>query len=249
MQPEIHIGVLGIPTYFLVVAIAASLGGFWFLKRANARELNPTVALDLVLISLVTGFLGARLFHVFYEEPTYYAENYLRVLYIWNGGFVFLGGLLTAFLVNLFYCQWRREPFWLWADLAALPLGLSYAVGRIACFLNGCCYGRECHFPWGVTLDGIERHPTPLYATAWESVLLLVLLRFEPRWRMPGVTFHVWIIGHSIGRILMEAFRDDPRGPALGGLSVATWICLGLASLATTHLVMAIQEARQSRNS
>lgn len=245
MYPELSLGAVSLPTYFLVVALASALGGFWFVRRAERRDLNKTVALDLVLLVLAAGFIGARLFHVFYEEPAYYAEHPWRVLHVWNGGFVFLGGLFASFFTGLWFCQWQREPFWLWADLAALPTSLAYAIGRLGCFLNGCCFGRECHYPWAFVQDGVPRHPAPLYASAYEFIWLFILTRLEPRWRVPGTTFHVWLIGHALGRLVMESFRDDPRGPLLGGLSIGTWLSLGLASLAATHLSLALNAVKK----
>src|SRR5690606_6314306 len=104
-------------------------------------------------------------------------------------------------------------------------LAFAYAAGRSACFLAGCCYGRYCDLPWAI--DG--RHPTQLYAAAWEMgvVFILLGLRPSPFFQNPGRIFYLWMILHGIGRFIMEAFRDDFRGPSLG-LSISGWISLGL---------------------
>lgn len=132
-----------------------------------------------------------------------------------------------------------------WLDFACLPMGLSYAIGRVGCFMNGCCYGKICLLPWGVQFAAHERwgmavlprHPTQAYAAGFEilSVALLATLESsKPLWlRRSGRLFLLWILLHSVNRVIMEHWRDDYRGALLARLSLATWIslALGLASL------------------
>jgi phosphatidylglycerol:prolipoprotein diacylglycerol transferase len=233
---------LEIPTYYVVVSASALIGCLWFLKRATQERMPKLIAIDLTLVVLIAGFVGARLLHVFYEEPAYYAEHPWNVLKVWNGGFVYLGGMIAATVAAAFFCDFKREPFWVWADTAAPPVALAYALGRVGCFLNGCCYGRECVLPWAVFMGDAYRHPTQLYATFWELWTIAVLLGIEKislkqrRPRVPGVTWSVWLIFHGTGRLIMERFRVDPRGPDILGLSISSWsslalIVLGLALL------------------
>lgn len=236
MYPVLNLPYLPpVSTYFLIISVATSLSAAWFLRRARGRELSRVTAIDLTLVILIAGFLGARLFHIAYEEPDFYAHHPLAILYVWNGGFVYLGGLIAAFLAALYFCQSRGEPFWLWADVAAPPLGLGYALGRLGCLANGCCYGRECHLPWAVHLHGADRHPTQAYAALWTLAVVIALTWTEGRWRRTGTLFHAFIIAFSLGRVGMELFRDDPRGPAFLGLSISLWISLSVAVAAACN--------------
>lgn len=228
MYPVIHLGALEISTYFLVISLATTLGALWFLKRARHRGLSQIRAIDITLVCLGCGFAGARLLHVIYEEREFYRASPLRFFEIWYGGFVFLGGLLGAVTGVLIFCRLRREPFLLWADLAALPVALTYALGRVACFFNGCCYGRSCELPWAVTLAGTHRHPTQIYASLFEVCSLVFLLKLERRLKVSGTLFALWLGLHAAGRLMMEYFRDDPRGELLFGASLGTWMSLGL---------------------
>lgn len=229
MYPYIGLApTFAISTYYLVISATALVASLWFLRRTAAHKLSRIVAIDFTLVTLACGFLGARLLHVFYEEPAYYIVAPFRILEVWNGGFVYLGGLLGAALGAAFFCDWKREPFWLWADLAAPPAALAYALGRIGCFLNGCCYGHECLLPWAVSLNGVPRHPTQIYATLWELSVVAMLLLMERRLKNPGALFGLWLILHAFGRIILEQFRGDPRGPAILSLSISTWISIGL---------------------
>jgi phosphatidylglycerol:prolipoprotein diacylglycerol transferase len=213
-----------VSTYFLTISLGCVLGCYWFLRRADARGMTRVSAIDIALVCLVSGFIGARLLHVFWEEPAYYRENFWRVFQVWNGGFVFYGGVIGAFFGTSFFCNWRREPFWMWADMAAPPISLTYAVGRIGCFLNGCCYGRYCEVPWAVA----GRHPTQLYAVGMEVLALSVVLVAEKRLKRVGQIFGTWLFLHALGRAVMEAFRADPRGDTIAGLSLGSLISLAL---------------------
>lgn len=227
MLPFIHF-IVPISTYFLVISIACTLAVIWFVRRAEKRNLNRVTAIDLTISVLVGGLLGARLLHIFWEEPNFYRENPLAVFQVWNGGFIFLGGVVGAWIAGALFCQIRREPFWFWADIATIPVSFGYALGRIACFLNGCCYGKYCDLKWAVYMQGGYRHPTQLYASVLEFVILAILLKVEPKVRLSGSLFGSWLVLHSISRLIMEQFRDDPRGPSLAGLSLGTWMSVAL---------------------
>lgn len=224
MYPFLQLGPITISTYFLIISIAATIGAVWFLRRNSAQDLSRVIAIDFTLVAMISGFIGARLLHVLYEEPEYYRGSILRIFEVWNGGFVFLGGVLGGVAGVYSYCLLRKVPFLMMLDLAVIPLSFAYALGRIACFFNGCCFGRRCELPWAMTLNGEHRHPTQLYASFWEFAVLAILIAMQPRLKDSGRLVGLWLILHSIGRILMESFRDDPRGDMIMGLSLATWM-------------------------
>lgn len=239
MYPHIHLGSsLQISTYFLIISIATIAGSLWFLKRANNLNLNLTTAIDLSLVGLLSGFLGARLLHVFYESPQFYRGDWLQVFYVWNGGFVFFGGLIAAFFACEIFCKIKREPFWLWADCATPPIALGYALGRSACFFNGCCFGKQCDLAWGVYMHGAYRHPTQLYATFSELLAMGLLLWIEPKLKHNGMLFNLWLVLHALGRLTMEFFRDDARGDLIMGLSLGTVISFLILIFGTSNLLL-----------
>lgn len=213
------------------------IGVLWFIRRSTQRGLDKITAIDLSLTVLTGGFLGARLLHVFYEEPELYSLKPLAVLYIWNGGFVYLGGVVGAMIAAVAYCKYKLEPFWYWADVATPPIALGYAIGRLACFLNGCCYGREAEVPWAILLHGAHRHPTQLYATFWELAVVALLLLTQSKFKTSGMMFNVWLMLHGAGRIVMEVFRDDPRGATILGVSLGTAMSVLLMTWALFNIV------------
>lgn len=232
-----------IPTYLLIISLTYSLGVFWLMVRCRKKDLDSSVGLDLGLALMVGGFVGARLFHVLYENPTHYWYHPWDIFKVWQGGFVFFGGAMGAFGLMYFVLKRRQEPFGPWADLFA-PIGaLGYAIGRLACFFNGCCYGKVCDLPWAIKfphLSGphsplLARHPTQLYAFFWELCVFALLMEIERRqkkrlspsiWTQPGSLFYLWIFLHGWGRLIMEVYRADFRGHELLGLSISSWISL-----------------------
>lgn len=223
--------------YFGIISFGTIVGLLWFLRRSNAREMNRVTAIDLALTVLIGGFIGARLLHVFYEEWEMYRAYPIGVLQVWNGGFVFLGGLTGALISGVLFCKIKGEPFWFWADIATPPIALGYALGRVGCFFNGCCYGMPADVPWAVELHGSLRHPTPLYATAWELAVIVLLMLNRSKFKTSGMLFNVWLLFHGAGRIVMEMFRADPRGHLILGVTLGTAMSAVLMSWALFNIV------------
>ena len=130
------------------------------------------------------------------------------------------------------------------ADAVAPSLCLGTAIGRVGCFLNGCCFGSECDFPWAVTFPAgslpwarqvvtglipptathsLALHPAQLYA-ALDGVILLALLSwFYPRRRRDGEVMALLMVTYPVSRFVIESLRSDE--PALAaGLSLSQWI-------------------------
>lgn len=234
MYPEIHItSEISLPTYLITVSLTYCLGLLWLVKRTADKGMDRTTALDIAFAVMVGGFLGARLFHVFYELPDYYRTRPIEIFKFWNGGFVFYGGAFLAFVSGFALVKWKRQQVGPWADLFTPVAALGYALGRIGCLLNGCCYGKYCDLPWNIN----GRHPAPAYATLLEFCILGILLfceRMQPRspkkWlslNQPGRLFVLWMGLHGISRLFLESVRADDRGPSLiFDLSISSWISL-----------------------
>lgn len=198
--------------------------------------------MDLCMAAMVGGFVGARLFHIVYEQPMFYWSHPEQIWRIWEGGYVFYGGFIGGFLAVSAVIKLKSLDFFNWADFFAPLLALGYALGRLACFLNGCCYGRACDLPWALSMPHLAggdkfilRHPTQLYATFIELFIFLILIFLERKkqitqthlnkWFTPkGQLFFLWMALHSLSRIFMEYFRADFRGNLVLNLSISTWI-------------------------
>lgn len=211
-----------IPYFWLFWSLAVSTALIFYFKRIQQKFLNFIVSWNLSITILLSSLIGARLLHVIYEEPQYYLEHPLEVFFIWNGGLVFYGGLLALlFAVFIFFHKLRIQP-WDHLDALAPCVSLGYLIGRIGCLFNGCCYGSFCNLPWAIE----NRHPTQIYASLLELMVLLFVLFIE-KYRLQkfkGLIFCLWLFLHSIARLIVESFRGDPRGPEIAYLSISTWL-------------------------
>jgi phosphatidylglycerol:prolipoprotein diacylglycerol transferase len=164
---------------------------------------------------------------------------------------VFYGGLILAVLVALWYLRRHRMPIWTTCDVFAPGIALGHVVGRLGCFMAGCCYGRSCDLPWAVTFTdplaasnvgtplGVPLHPTQLYEAGAELLILVGLLTFERRGRtFPGRTFWGYMFAYAVTRFAIEIYRGDPRGVVLGVLSTSQFISVVLAPLSIVMLIL-----------
>jgi phosphatidylglycerol:prolipoprotein diacylglycerol transferase len=240
--PHLHlVDGVDLPTYFIVVSLTLCLCTVWLMKRAERQGFARNAALDLSVVMMLAGFIGSRLLHMFFEAPSYYAENPGRVFEVWRGGFVWYGGALGAAIAGIAYLRHRAFNVWRWLDLLAPVIALGYGLGRSACVLTGCCFGAVCSLSSGAQF----RYPTQAFAVFWELAVLAGLLLFEkrraekrvpPRWRQYGQIFFVWLALHGTGRLVMETFRGDDRGPGVMGFSLSMWISLCLILTAAAFL-------------
>lgn len=238
MMPEIVLGSIRIPTFFLVISLSLSLLLVFLSKRVDQFSKNRKFAFDLAIILMAAGFIGGRLMHVFYEEWDYYAKDPWQILSVWNGGFVFFGGLIFSWVAAVIFCRLKKESFFEWADFFAPLLSLSHALGRVGCLFAGCCYGSTCALPWAI--EG--RHPTVAYLIVGELLIFTYLLFAERRSYSHGNQFMTWVLLHSLLRFYVEYFRDDFRGgfyslPLAGEVSVSQIICLGLIFISLIYFI------------
>jgi phosphatidylglycerol---prolipoprotein diacylglyceryl transferase len=234
MFPQISFFNLQLPSFFLVISLSLTFLMFWLSARLESeagKKFDRKIAFNLALIIMISGFWGGRLFHVFYEEWAFYKEYPDHILKFWNGGFVYFGGFFTALIAAIIYLKLKKQnfssglSFLSWADFYTPLLSSGYALGRLGCFLEGCCYGQRSDLPWAI--DG--RHPTQLYMMLGEFFILGLLLLIENyKKTFEGYLFFKWILLHSIFRFIFENLRDDDRGGFIFSLSVSQIICIGL---------------------
>ena len=124
--------------------------------------------------------------------------------------------------------KWALEIRSKTGDGFAVPVAASVAVGRIACFTAGCCFGTATTMPWGVDFgDGIARHPTQLYEATFHALAAAALYAFWKRGQFRGQLIKLYILSYLAYRFLTEWIRPEPQ--ILAGLTAYQWAALGLA--------------------
>jgi phosphatidylglycerol---prolipoprotein diacylglyceryl transferase len=138
--------VFGYGTMLLLAFLGSTNLAAW---RAKREKLDPELLLDLAQYVFLGGLIGARVFYV----VQYWGDRVRTVLDIfkvWEGGIVFYGSIIGGTAAFFLYWLVRRFPLRPLLDVVAPSLALGIALGRLGCFLNGCCYGDACDLPWAV---------------------------------------------------------------------------------------------------
>lgn len=170
---------------------------------------------DLGFWIMIGAILGARLAYVGANWPSFAAAPGM-ILRLDQGGLIYYGGFVGAALLGIIFAGVKRQPLWPLADFVATALPLGHALGRIGCFLNGCCYGTPCAWPWSVSVDGILRHPVQLYEAAANVMLYALMLFLYRRRPRDGRLFALYLILYPLIRLGVEFFRGDDRLRWLG---------------------------------
>jgi phosphatidylglycerol:prolipoprotein diacylglycerol transferase len=223
-----RLGPLTIRTYGVAVALAFLFGILLVRRGAKQRGINPDSAYDIVLAAMLGGIIGARIVYVM-KNWSEFAQNPLEIFATWQGGLVFYGGLIGGTLaVLLAIVRIRRLPMGKVADIVAPALALGSAIGRLGCFCNGCCYGKQTGVPWAITFTdsasaasplGTPLHPTQLYEFSYNILILAVLLWAEKRFKSDGLLFWLFITLYGLFRFIVEFFRTNPV--AFAGMSAS----------------------------
>ncbi|MBW1896779.1 MAG: prolipoprotein diacylglyceryl transferase [Deltaproteobacteria bacterium] len=255
MYPDLFsVGSLTIHTYglFIVVGIiVALLVAIWNRKR---HGINTQQVMDLGFIVVFSAFIGARLLYVLIHL-SYYKEDPLDVLKVWQGGLVFSGGLLAALLAISFYLFRHHLSLWKTGDFLAPSVAIGQAIGRIGCFMAGCCYGKPTIVKWGVVFHHpdslaplyIPLHPTQLYAALSGFIIFIVLMILRTKKQFEGQVLLWFLILHCTGRLIIERFRGDDRGLILGGDMSLTQLIALLLLFASVGTLIALKSRQKEK--
>lgn len=231
MYPVIvQLGPLTIYSYGLMLAVAVIVCTFLLSRDARGKGINPEMVFDLVFWMVLAGIAGARLFYIILNWE-FFRQNLLEMVMIPKGGLSWQGGLIFGGLAGAGFVRRRKLPLREMLDLAAPYIALGQSIGRIGCFLNGCCYGKEVS--WGIffPVHHAHLHPTQLYS-ALGLFVIFVILKYSRRVSpFQGSVFLLYLILASAERFGVEFFRGDHQ-EFFWGLSIYQWVCLGFAALA-----------------
>jgi phosphatidylglycerol---prolipoprotein diacylglyceryl transferase len=222
----VEIGPIAIRWYALAYIAGILLGWRYLLQFNRWHPVMERRDIDDFLLWATLGIiLGGRLGFVLFYAPGYYVANPSEILFVWQGGMSFHGGLLGVVLAVAIFARRRQIELLPLADMVACAAPIGLFFGRIANFINGELYGRVTDVPWAVVFPhaGPEpRHPSQLYEATLEGLLLFLLLLIlarRPAVRArPGMLAGVFFFGYGAARTFVELFRE-PDG-FLGGLTM-----------------------------
>ena len=236
-------------SYGLFLVVGFFLSTWLACLEAKRRGYDPNIILDAAMPLLLISIVCCRVLY-FLVYPSQW-RGFGEFLQIWNGGLSFHGAIVGA-LGTLAYFSWARKiPFGTLCDTISPGMFLGYGIGRIGCFMNGCCYGHESHLPWAVRFP-VETnramltppsHPAQLYSTFLALILFAVMwsVRNKPAFnRFPGQLAMLLLAFYAIERFIIEIFRSGATAPvAFDWLTKAQFASVvGLVVLALLYGVL-----------
>lgn len=212
MYPEIiTIGPITVYSYGLLMAIAFFLGINLCVRTAAKKGISQQKMTDFCLLLLISGILGARLGYVF-SNISFFIENPKEIIMLNHGGLFFFGGLLTALFCGILYLKIKKEKISVFADIVCSYMPMGQALGRIGCFLNGCCWGKTCNIQAFSVLSPDKTHPlhpVQIYESILSIILLVILQLLYRKNLKSGLIALAYLCGYSFIRFCMEFFRGD----------------------------------------
>ena len=220
-----NIGDLRIPSYAVFLALAFGVG-FWVRhieKRRLGWQARPAQRY-ISVAALLGAVVGSKIGMIFFLPPDVTMSVLAQLLVFDFTGKTVVGALIGGYLS----VELAKKALGIkekTGDAFAVAIPLGQGIGRMGCFLHGCCFGRETPLPWGVFLEGTMRHPVQLYEGALDFLLAALLWATRRTSYPQGHLFRRYILGYACIRFFTEFFRADPA-LYFGGLSVVQWISL-----------------------
>lgn len=197
-----NIGPLPIHAYGLMIAIGFLAALYFIQRECRKADIDPDVIGNAAMYSLILGIAGTRVLHIIMFPEYYSWSRPLGWFAIWEGGLVFQGGPPPVLLFLYFYFKKHKISFWKVIDIAAPYLALGHGIGRIGCFLNGCCYGKRTDAALGVAFRRIPGDPSvePNGSPPYLDQLREGLIDSHAHWSLP---VHPTQLYESAGLILL----------------------------------------------
>ncbi len=235
MYPEIDIGPITLQTFGLMFGLGFVAAGALIARRFGELGKPPDWAYEMAFVALLGGLIGSRLDFLI-QNWSDVKGDVLGSLFS-GSGLVWYGGAIGGAIAVMLWARFRGILGLGLLDLAAAPLALGYAVGRIGCQLSGDGdYGKPWDGPWamaypnGTVPTDEQVHPTPVYESLAMLLVAYLLWRLRDRFR-PGLLFAIYLLAAGIERFLVEFIRRNSD------------VALGLTQAQLLSLVMVLAGA------
>lgn len=240
-----HLGPLPVRAYALCILAGILVAAWMTRRRLQERTGDGDRAYDVAMWAVPFGIVGGRLYHVITTWQPYWGPggHPLDALKIWEGGLGIWGAVALGALGAWIGCRRHGVPYLAFADALAPALPIAQALGRVGNFFNNELYGDRTGLPWGIVIwqwDGTGAvrdaaghpvrvgvfQPTFAYEALWCLLVAAVLLVVERRFTLRrGQLFALYVIGYTLGRLIIELMRTDPANHIMG-MRLNVWTSL-----------------------
>jgi len=224
MHPELfRIGPLAIHSYGVMLAFSFLIGIYLAIRNGKKRGIKEDEIVNIAFIIIVASIVGSRLFYVLFHLDEF-RGRWLYAFWpvqedgtIGLGGLILLGGFILAFLSASVYMAVKKLNFWKVADSLVPSVAFGVFLTRIGCYLNGCCFGKACDVPWGVTfpldspagsiMGNTLIHPTQLYSSIGGLIVFFLLMWLQRKKVFDGLLTGTFFILDGFFRFAIDFYR------------------------------------------
>lgn len=223
--PNLHIKINSLPKSFsvfgfeisfygVIIAVGMLLGILLVLYEAKKTGQDINTYIDIAIFAIIVGVVCARLYYVIFRWD-YYGKNLGEIVNVRGGGLAIYGGVIGAVVTIIIFCKIKNKHFGQIADTAVLGLLVGQIIGRWGNFVNREAFGTftKDSNPVAMRLYSgkqyIQVHPTFLYESLWNLVLLIIILIFRRKKAFQGEVFIWYLGGYGLGRFFIEGLRSD----------------------------------------
>ncbi len=239
-----HLGAFELRWYSLAITLAIVAAVLIAAHLGKRKGIATEEIYSLALWVVISGIVGARLFHVI-DHWEHYANNPLQILGF--QGLAIWGALAGGGVALIIYTRVRHLPLGRLVDVVAPGLLVAQIIGRFGCIVNGDAYGGVTSLPWAFIyihpaasipsyLFGLPTHPYPVYEIIWNVLALLVILRLGRRFKKDGLVFLSYLSLYSLGRFVLTFVRQENQ--FFWALQQAQIIALLIFVISLTTIIM-----------
>lgn len=246
-----------------MIIAAGMLSGLWLAcHQAQRTGQKKEVYTDFAIYAIIFSLIGARLYYVVFSWENY-KDDLLQIFNTRGGGMAIYGAVIAAVLTAIIYCKVKKYNFFLLADTAVGGLVLGQIIGRYGNFFNREAFGEYTNSLFAMrlrvdqvnpanitelmrshmtTVNGVQYiqvHPTFLYESLWNILVLVLILVFTTKKKFNGEIFLLYLVGYALGRVWIEGLRTDQLQIGSTGIAVSqvlsgaivivgvvVWICV-----------------------
>ncbi|MBU0547494.1 MAG: prolipoprotein diacylglyceryl transferase [Candidatus Omnitrophica bacterium] len=236
MFPEIcHIGPFTIYSYGLMLVLAFFVSAYLASRQAVKAHIDSNKIFNLCFYVFIAGIIGSRIFYVV-SNFSYYLKHPFEIIMLQHGGMAIFGGIIFGCIFACLFIRMNKMDLLATLDLLAPFIALGQAIGRIGCFLNGCCYGKVSAFGVYFPVYGQVLIPTQLYSSLLMFLIFFILRFMQGRKHLSGQILYCYLFLYSTKRFFIEFFRNDsPR--IFHGLTIFQLLSLAMFFFSLSMLI------------
>lgn len=198
--------------YGVIIAVGMLLALAYAYFSAERFNVNRNKLIDCVLVGIVTGIIGARLYYVLFELDRYIKDP-VSIFMINEGGLAIYGGIIGGLLGGCITAKILKQKIMPILDVAVLGFLIGQGIGRWGNFMNQEAYGSPTDLPWGMVSENTHMqavHPCFLYESLW-CLLGFVLIHFLSKkfQKYSGQVFYLYLVWYGFERMIVEGLRTD----------------------------------------